>query len=199
MIFNMKYFYYLIFLFGGSFEYASASENLPVMVNTFSYNVCNAAIVFENKVKQKKQTIKLNDKVSMNLHQYRTDTRKRGAKIASNVICQRLTGAEYSGSDEEWAAFIQNAADGLKKAKAKDIQLFLIGDKVKVYSSLADNKEYDFRATFGGNRQIIKNIAVLDRLNNTVYTLSVSGADRVRNEVNEEFERLVKSFRLKSQ
>ena len=56
-------------------------------------------------------------------------------------------------------------------------------------------KEYIFTADADGNKQIIKNLALLDKANNSVYTFSVSGNEIVEAEISEEFTRLVASIK----
>ena len=59
-----------------------------------------------------------------------------------------------------------------------------------------DYMEYIFTGDIGGNKQVIHNLAVLDKANNQVITLSVSGNEKVTQEIKDEYHRLVSSFSL---
>lgn len=158
--------------------------------------VCNAKLNFITKPNIKEQTLNLDDKTSLTIHQFLTTYSYQSAKVATNVICQQLTGAKYTGSNEEWAGVIKSAFDGFQAKGATDIEFIITNDAHRVYSSLVDNKEYDFKANFDGHMQLIKNLTVLDKKSNTAYTLSVSGSQNVESEIINEFTRLVQSFEL---
>jgi hypothetical protein len=126
----------------------------------------------------------------------------KSARIASNITCQQLTGASYTGSNEEWAKFFDSAFQGLHKAKFKNIQFTLAGEDDKVFDTILANdyavKEYVLTGDADGNKQVFKNLALLDKANNTVYTFSVSGNIAVEAEIIEEFNRLVGSIKKQS-
>jgi len=168
-----------------------------VFANPQSSEVCSAELVFHKKPLAKNQTLALDKNISLKLHQYLTTYTHESAQIATNVTCQQLTGASYTGSDEEWGGVIKSALDGIQAKGATDVKLALTTELGKVYKGSENNKEYDFRANFTGNKQVIKNLTVLDLPRNTVYTLSVSGAEQIEDEVVKEFTRLVNSFKLK--
>lgn len=171
-----------------------SSKYSPVVVQQ---GVCNASLALNAKPIVKQQTIKLNDKVSIDMKQYLSTHSHKGVAIADNTICQKLNGAKYTGSNEEWIGFINNAVNGLKNSGGKEMMLKLMAEeKDKVYKGDNPHREYYFEGDFGGNSQVIYNLAVLDKRKNIIYTLSVSGAFRARTIVKEEYKRLVKSFKL---
>ncbi len=171
---------------------AASAENSEVILS----NSCDASLNFKVKPFSKKQNLQLDKATSLEMNQQLSSYTHNSAKVASNVTCQRLTGANYTGSDAEWAGVIKSALDGINAKGATEVKLALTTPLGKVYKGSENNKEYDFRADFGGNKQVIKNLTVLDLPRNTVYTLSVSGAEQVEDEVMKEFKRIVTSFKL---
>lgn len=160
-------------------------------------NACQAEVEFKNIPQSKNQTVKLDRTTTLVIHQFLDSYAHEGVVIATNVLCQKLTGAKYTGSKEEWAGVIKNALETLKAQGATDLKLSLTTDLGKVYKGTESNKEYDFRANFDGNKQVIKNFTLLDIGRNTVYTLSVSGSESIEQKINEEFSRVVGTFKLK--
>ncbi|MEW6983275.1 hypothetical protein AAD001_11555 [Colwelliaceae bacterium 6471] len=181
-------------------EIASDIQLKPSELNITSelhpQSVCNAIVDFANEPLHNTQSVKLNENVSIELNQFLSETYFNGAKVKSNVICQKLYGSQYTGSEPEWALFIQNAIENFKRTGIESGRLVFPSDVDKVYSKNLDNKEYAFFGNYNGTKQIFKNIAILDKRHNTVFTISVSGADRAKHKINEEFQRLVNSFKL---
>ena len=159
-------------------------------------NACQFDIKFASKPQQKNQTIQASPTVSMDLTQFVAKQVKKGAYIASNVTCQHLTGHSYTGSQQEWAGFIDSGIKGLLKAGVTDIQFTKVGGDDAAYKGALDNIEYVFTGDNGGNKQVIHNLAVLDKENNQVITMSVSGNEKVTKEIQDEYQRLVNSFSL---
>jgi hypothetical protein len=113
------------------------------------------------------------------------------------VICQLLSGANYTGSREEWQNFIDSANKAMVQKKFENITLTMVGDDEKVYKGSFDSKEYIYRAKTPIGTQHFYNLAVLDIDNNAMHTLSVSGDESVSDAVAKEYQRLVGSFKLK--
>jgi hypothetical protein len=161
--------------------------------------LCLLEVEFESEPQKKQQIINLNANVKMSIWNRLAIQNHEYAKIATNTGCQKLVGASYTGSAQEWAKFFDSAVSGLVKANYQDVTFTLVGDTEKVYSpengSKFLTKEYTFIAKIKDNKQVIRNLAILDKLNNTLYTFSVSGSIRVEAEIAKEFERLVASLK----
>jgi hypothetical protein len=159
-------------------------------------NACQFDIKFASKPQKKQQTIQASPTVSMDITQFIATNTVKAAKIASNVTCQHLIGHSYTGSQQEWAGFIDSGIKGLLKAGVTDIQFTKVGSNDAAYKGTFDNMEYIFTGDNGGNKQVIYNLTVLDKPNNQVITLSVSGNEKVTQEIQDEYQRLVNSFSL---
>ncbi|MCP4990437.1 MAG: hypothetical protein GY928_31690 [Colwellia sp.] len=190
----------LSLVLGLAFMLASVATNKAI-ANQETYNqaLCALVLNFSDKPKKKQQTLKLNATVSMALTNAIALNNSYAARIATNVSCQQLTGASYTGSHVEWAKFFDSATQGLIKASYKELEFTLVGsDEINFKSALAQEfvaKEYDYIGTIGNNKQLIKNLALLDKKNNTLYTFSVSGNVMVESNVKLEFERLLASIK----
>jgi hypothetical protein len=182
---------------------ALLSPNKVYANNTgYSEQLCDLLLDFSDEPKIKLKTLKLNKTVTMVLTNAVAFNDGLAAIVASNVTCQQLTGASYTGSEAEWAKFFNSASQGLIKASYKELEFTLVGADDNIFeSALADGfmaKEYDYKGTIGNNTQLIKNLALLDKHNNTLYTFSVSGNVMVESNVRLEFERLLASIKKTS-
>lgn len=166
----------------------------------YNEQLCNVALAFTKKPKVKQQTLKLNATVTMVFTNALAINNNFSAKLASNVTCQQLTGANYTGSEAEWIKFFNSASQGLLKANYKQLTFTLVGENDKNFQiDLGKNfiaKEYDYTGTIDGNKQLIKNLALLDKSKNTLYTFSVSGNELIESNVRLEFERLLASIKV---
>lgn len=189
-------FFPIIFLSLISYS-VSAAEDVN---NSKVIDVCNANVAFMADVKNADKNITLSDSASLHMKQYLSEKEPSGYKVASNVICQKLNGIEYTGSAKEWQGFINNTISGLMKKGGENLQFTLVGSNDSHYASdyvsTFDHREYIINGVFNKHEQIIYNLAVLDKKNNTMYTLVVSGGKVVNEEIKQEFKRLVKSFTL---
>ncbi len=176
----------------------TCSISLVFALPAFAYGECTANVTFLTEAKSRTQLLKLAEGVSLRLEQSVASQHKDGAKIASNVICQLLSGANYTGSREEWQNFIDSANRTMLQKKYENVTLTMVGDSEKVYKGNLDSKEYIYIAKTPIGTQHIYNLAVLDIDNNAMHTLSVSGDESVSDAVAKEFQRLVGSFKLKS-
>jgi hypothetical protein len=176
----------------------SASVTSPALETTATVNkVCQAQVSFTNKVQKKQQEVSLSADMSVSMSQFLSvQSRMYGNKVASNVICQQLVGGRYTGSSQEWSQFMESGITGLQKSSGTKIRVVDVGDEEKHFHQAIDHREYTFYGTFKGSKQVIYNVAILDKLNNTLYTLSVSGAEQLHSDILNEFKRLIKSFKL---
>lgn len=180
---------------------AGADKSNANKPNAFKPNAskpaaCQFDIKFASKPQQKTQTIQASPTVSMNLTQFIAQQTEQGAVIASNVTCQHLIGHSYTGSQQEWAGFIDSGIKGLMKAGVADIKFTKVGSDDAAYKGTLDNMEYIFTGDNDGNKQVIQNLTMLDKANNQVITLSVSGNEKVTQQIQDEYQRLVNSFSL---
>ncbi len=160
-------------------------------------NMCEAQLHFSTSPSLKEQTLKLNENMSLNIVQALAIKESAyGTKVATNVICQRLKGASYTGTEQEWAQFMQQAIGGLKRSEGKNLRLQLLGEDENYYNGLLPHKEYKFYGEFKGIKQAIVNVAILDKTTNTVYTISVSGAEKGEIAIKEELTRVISNLVL---
>jgi hypothetical protein len=170
--------------------------------------ICLLNVDFEKKPRTRKQALNLSATVQMAITNKIAVNKSFKAPIATNVSCQQLMGASYTGSKAEWAKFFDSALTGLVKSGAKALEFTFVGDNEMVFNGLPTEliqskelvssliaKEYTFTGNVGGNKQVIRNLALLDKKNNTLYTFSVSGNEQVSSETAQEFTRLVKSIK----
>lgn len=172
-------------------------EHKRIVSSPLKQDFCNARFETIGLPKLKKQNIKLNDKVSMEFEQNLTVLKsKYGANVVNNIICQTLNGAKYTGSDKEWAQFIQQASNGIKRNGGEKVRLELVGGGDKLFHLPVEHKEYKFIGRINNIKQTIYNLTILDKKNNSVLTISVSGADKGRKAVLAEYTRILNSIDL---
>ena len=173
-----------------------AEELNTKAIAEISNNSCKFDISFLTDPTVKEQTINVSKGVELKLKQYVAVRTERGANIASNVICQHLIGQQYTGSQQEWQGFIKTAVQGMMQHGFKDLKFTKVGTDDAVYKGQYPNYEYTFTGDIGGNKQIIHNLAVLDKTNNQVITFSVSGNEKVESDIKTDYENLINSFSL---
>lgn len=183
-----------LFLAGIHSSFLQASS--PLIQSQQGSEACNFNIKFSSEPKEKQQTLNISDGVDLNIKQFVSVKQIKAANIASNVTCQQLVGQKYTGSQQEWQGFVKNALQGLINAGFKNLQFTRVGQDDAVYEGKLENMEYSFTGAIDKNKQIIHNLAVLDKSNNQVVIISVSGNERVSDEIKEEYTNLVKSFSL---
>lgn len=170
--------------------------NVKVLSASSSDNSCKFDVSFNTDPQVKEQTMNVSQGVELKLKQYIAVRTHRGANIASNVICQHLVGQQYTGSQEEWKGFINTAVQGMMQHGFKDLKFTKVGTDDAAYKGQYPNFEYTFTGDIGGNKQIIHNLAVLDKKNNQVITFSVSGNEKVESEIKSDYQQLINSFSL---
>lgn len=157
---------------------------------------CVPTLIVKSKPETKQQVVKLNEKINLHLTQIISLHSNKGARVAVNAICQYLEGAKYTGSEQEWKQYIDNGLNGLLKAGYKDIELTLATDEGTLFTSEHASIEYSFAANKDGNKQVIYNLAVLDKNKNQLHSVSVSGNERIKSAVYQEFKRVLNTFEL---
>lgn len=160
------------------------------------HKVCDASVLLLSTPKKTSNEHQLSSSVSMTVEQMIAQRTFGNAKLATNVMCQELVGTQYTGSEEEWQGFFQQAVASLGRKGVKNLQLTIIGTGSKAYNGTLDNREYRFKGDFEQGTQVIVNLALLDKLNNKIYTISVSGDHILENRILEEYNRVVTSIIL---
>lgn len=183
-------------LFFAGINSSILQASTPLLQAQQGSEACDFDIKFSSEPKEKQQTLNIGNGVDLNLKQFISIKQIKAANIASNVTCQQLVGQKYTGSKEEWQGFVKNALQGLINSGFKDLQFTRVGQDDAVYEGDLENMEYSFTGAINKNKQIIHNLAVLDKSNNQVVIISVSGNERVADEIKEEYTNLVKSFSL---
>lgn len=173
-----------------------AEESGGKDISEISDKSCKFDVSFLTDPSVKEQTINISKGVELKLKQYVAVRTKNGANIASNVICQHLIGQQYTGSQEEWKGFLNTAVQGMIQHGFKDLKFTKVGTDDAIYKGQYPNYEYTFTGDIGGNKQIIHNLAVLDKANNQVITFSVSGNEKVESVIKKDYENLINSFSL---
>jgi hypothetical protein len=168
------------------------------VIATEQAHQCDIDVSFKSEAKTSQQVYKAAPTVKLYLTQMIAMQKLKDVQIASNVICQKLTGAKYTGSEQEWQGFIDSAIKGLLSNKYEDVEITFVGEQDKVYQGTLINKEYNFTATKDTNKQKIYNLALLDKKENAVYSFSVSGNVKKIEAIKQEFKRLVASFKPSS-
>ncbi|MBR8842484.1 hypothetical protein [Pseudoalteromonas sp. JC3] len=157
---------------------------------------CNFDVVFTTIPETKQQKVEISSDVQLLIAQRIAQKTINGSVVATNVTCQYLKGKSYTNSESEWQAYLDNAIKALGKSGANELEVSIIGSEDKVYRGELSSLEYQFNADFAGNRQVIKNLAVLDIENNSLISFSVSGSQSEESEISDEFERVISSFKL---
>jgi hypothetical protein len=168
------------------------SDNL----NIKNSNICNAKVEFLAPIKENRSTLELSTTVSLDIIQKLSVKTLYGSNLASNFICQKLSGVKYTGSEQEWEGYFKNTANTLSAKGAKNLKLTVIGDIDTAYKGNMPHREYKFRGNFVEGDQVIYNLAVLNLAANEMYTISVSGYYKTEKRVLMEFKRLVSSLSL---
>mgnify|MGYP000167293279 CR=1 FL=1 len=192
----VKFNLFCLLLVAGELIGNNASAQEPI----FNEQLCLLNVELISEPTNKTQRIDLNKEVAMVLTNAVAVNKNLGIHIASNTTCQQMLGASYTGSKAEWANFFDSALTGLLKAGFKELQLTLVGENDKIFNSPLTKtliaKEYVFTGEIGDNKQIIKNLALLDKTNNTIYTFSVSGNVASKEGIIKEYKRLLVSIKL---
>lgn len=166
----------------------------------FSFNVfANACLVnveFVNPPQVKHETHKLNESISLDMSQQLDVQTFGNIKVATNVTCQKLIGAKYTGSEQEWNNFIGTARKGLLATGHKDLKITVFPNDNELFDGKHQSLEYRFSGERAGNKQLIYNFAVLNKTQNTLYVFAVSGHENAKKEIEEEFSRLKKSVQF---
>lgn len=158
---------------------------------------CSSGLVLSvaGKAQNKNQKVALSDSVNLEINQYLFVETYKAARIAKNLICQKIDGASYTGKSDEWTKFFRSALDGLVKAKYENVQFTLVGIDERSYVSENSSQEYVFQGTKDDNEQVIYNLAVLSENKQSLLTISVSGNIAEKEQIQKEYQKLVTSLK----
>lgn len=173
-----------------------ASSEADEVVTSFTQDLCNSTISFLTKPVRATEHYDIAAEQSLDITKLITDQTLESRIIASSVTCQQLKGLSYSGNAKEWSNFLDMIIKGMRGTGFTDLQFTLVGSDKSLYKTELNHKEYIFTGDRGGNKQVIYNLAVLNESKTTMFTLSVGGNEYVKDEVYNEFKRLVTSFKL---
>jgi len=192
-----KFVLLVIFIFHIVCAPAFAEEKLVEQEKTLNVaNICGAEITFTAPYQHNESNYKVSDVIQVNIVQYLSSKGLYGAELATNVQCQSLTGAKYTGSKQEWKNYFKNTGMALTQKGAKNLQLTIAGTETKAYQGKLPNREYKFSGDFNEGAQVIFNLAILDIKSNRMYSISVSGSYKIEKYILGEFNRIVTSFNL---
>lgn len=162
----------------------------------YKVTACGSEFEFVMPFESNKSNFQLGQNVTMAMHQFVGKQTAFGRVVATNLVCQALNGANYTGSEQEWEQYFYNTQGTLKAKSATDLQLTILGSKDELYKGPLNHREYKFKGEFAEGKQVIYNLAIVDTENNVMYTLSVSGSESVEQLVLDEYKRAVKSLRI---
>jgi len=136
------------------------------------------------------QTVNVSDSVSVDIKRYLSKRNVDGYIIAANVSCQTLTGQKYTGSGEEWLKFFESTLSGLSKNQYKDIAFTLVGENEAVIQNNQRSKEYILVGNRGGDKQILKNLALLSSDMKSIMTITISGNEAISEKIDNLYKNL---------
>jgi len=148
---------------------------------------CGHKFVLPETTKDRTQIVDLAPGKSVELSQYLFFTSAKKAQIATNVVCQKVSGISYTGQPEEWKKFFDSALTGFVNTGYQHLSFTLVGENEAVLKNNNLAKEYIFRGTKEGNEQIIYNVAMLSTDYSSMLTISVSGNVIASEEIKNEF------------
>lgn len=157
---------------------------------------CGVNLVFKGIPTTTQNTLELSDKVSLFTKNYLHYQSVKGARIAANVSCQSLSGANYSGTDPEWQNIFKTTLSELSAQGYNNLNFLPLTQNNKNYKSELENKEYIIEAFKGDNQQVLYNLNILSTDKSTLYTIVVSGDSSVRAEIKTEFISILTTFTL---
>lgn len=161
-----------------------------------AFSACNFDVDFTSIPQVKEQKVELSADATLYISQQVAKKLENGAVIATNVTCQHLVGQPYQLGEEYWQHYLDNAVKGLGKAGVTSLDVTIVGKDDWVYKGPQEKLEYVFDADFGGNKQEIRNLAVMIEETNSLVSFSVSGNQVVKSAIEQEFKRVVGSFKV---
>lgn len=192
MINSMQYcFIGLVYLFAVSLSNKVWAVNQQEG-NSAVYNAeCGLNIAFKKIPKITELTTPINAQVSLFSKNYISVQIAKGARIASNVSCQKLTKAKYTASEQEWQNILKTNFQQLAKKGFKEVTLTPLEAENAIFSGNEQSREYLINASHANDSQVFYLANILNKNYDTLYTIMISGNISVTAEIKKEYERVI--------
>jgi hypothetical protein len=174
----------------------SSDEDNKINVEIYSKAIGDGTITFVSDPEKQKNTYDISATQKLETIKLLAVDTIDSRDIASSILYQKLAGATYTASPQEWTQFLDSVIKGLRGNGFKELTFTLLGVNEKSYTGTNIHKEYVFTGIRRGNEQIIYNLALFSEDRTKMYILSVGGNEFVKEDVYKEFKRLVSSFKL---
>jgi endo-alpha-1,4-polygalactosaminidase (GH114 family) len=118
----------------------------------------------------------------------------KGGRIASNVSCQKLTKAKYTASEQEWQNVLKTNFKQLAEKGFKEVTLTPLVARDAIFNGEEQSREYVMKAAHDNDTQVFYLANILNKSQNTLYTVMISGNINVMTEVKTEYQRILASL-----
>jgi hypothetical protein len=155
---------------------------------------CGVNIAFTKIPKITKLTTPINEQVSLFSKNYISVQVAKGARIASNVSCQKLTKAKYTASEQEWQNILKTNFQQLAEKGFREVTLSPLVAEDAFFKGEEQSREYIMKAVHNNATQVFYLANILNKSQNTLYTVMISGNISVMTEVKTEYQRVIASL-----
>jgi hypothetical protein len=163
--------------------------------NPLPFNpACGVNVTFKKTPKITKLTTALNEQVSLFSKSYISIQVAKGARIATNVSCQKLTKAKYTANEQEWQNILKTNFQQLAKKGFKDVTLTPLVTGNTFFEGEEQSREYFMEASDDNDVQVFYLANILNKKYDTLYTVMISGDISVTTEVKTEYQRVLASL-----
>jgi hypothetical protein len=173
-----------------------ALVSFTLMPLILSAQECGINAAFKNIPKIAKKTYQINDQVSLNTKQYLSSQSINNAQLATSVACQRIIGANYTGTEEEWQRIFDNTLAELAGKGFKNVNFIVYKKNAQRYQSNLVNKEYFVKASKGDSQQVFYMLNILNESKTVLYNVVVSADSSIVLAVEDEFIRFIKTIEI---
>jgi hypothetical protein len=163
--------------------------------NSLPFNPeCGVNITLKKTPKITKLTTALNKQASLFSKSYISVQVTKGARIATNVSCQKLTKAKYTASEQEWQNILKTNFQQLAKKGFKEVTLTPLVADNSFFEGQEKSREYYMEASRGSGSQVFYLANILNNTDDTLYTIMISGDVSVTADVKAEYQRVLLSL-----
>jgi hypothetical protein len=163
--------------------------------NPLTFNPeCGLNVSFKKIPKISTQTTPINEQVSLFSKNYISVQIAKGARIASNVSCQKLTKAKYTASEQEWQNILKTNFQQLAEKGFKEVTLTPLVAQNAFFKGEEQSREYVMKASHDSDTQVFYLANILNKNYDTLYTVMISGNVSVTAEIKTEFQRVLNSL-----
>jgi hypothetical protein len=155
---------------------------------------CGINITFKKTPKITKLITALNEQVSLFSKNYINVKVMKGARIATNLSCQKLTKAKYTASEQEWQNILKTNFQQLAKKGFKEVTLTPLVAKNTFFKGQEQSREYFMEALHDSGSQVFYLANILNKTDDTLYTIMISGDASVTAGVKSEYQRVLLSL-----